>query len=421
MPADYRFPPGGGVNNYYQADWIIGVAPDTNCNQQVDGVADNVEIAAALAAVDHVHLNPGTFMIAAQINMPSYKKLSGSGYNTTMLQRTADTKILDFGGAAPRVRTELVDMVYHGGDPAWTSEAIDFQAVRDSKFHELAAAAFKGPVFVIAGSGSGNESIYNSWYNIFSRQHYQGIPDNTGFFHIGGTAWDSSIHNFKGTLESATGGIDSGMTGIQVNGDACSWHVDEMHVDNARNNIKFDTASLHEWVIERSYFDGGHDHSIEVVLTTGNQMNDLTFRDNFFFHNNAALDYVNMTRGATNGMCKDFKFKDNRGKQDGTVNFRWAVNCDNVSLLRHNSVFRDNSWGGTPAAGIYNNVPTTYIFNDEVDRTREYQTVAGPGLAPPTYVGTPREGDTCVMWDIAGAACAEYLYANGAWRLQNAP
>lgn len=91
------------VQRYENSAWrsftnsVVLTVGTANADYVCDGVADNVEIQAALDSLPlsggTVYIKSGTYNLAATINMPSYCRLVGEGYGTTLRANGATTMI----------------------------------------------------------------------------------------------------------------------------------------------------------------------------------------------------------------------------------------------------------------------------------------------------------------------------------------
>ncbi len=121
--------PRNGYNNPY-ATWVVAaadsVAPErANADYVCDGVADEVQITAALAGGGRVVLLDGTYILSATATLISGCSLVGMGAGVSTLSGTGD---LLSGDSLAQVQIE--DLTCDGGGLAVTSVALDIDVAR---------------------------------------------------------------------------------------------------------------------------------------------------------------------------------------------------------------------------------------------------------------------------------------------------
>lgn len=118
----------GGLNKPY-ATWVVAavdsVAPEAaNADYVCDGVADEVQIAAAVAGGGRVVLLDGTYTLSAAVTLASGVSVVGMGAGVTTLAGSA----IFSGDTLTQVQIE--DLTCDGGGLAITTLALDVDVAR---------------------------------------------------------------------------------------------------------------------------------------------------------------------------------------------------------------------------------------------------------------------------------------------------
>jgi hypothetical protein len=124
-----RGTPRSGFNKPY-ATWVVAavdsVAPEkANADYVCDGVADEVQITAALAGGGRVVLLDGTYVLSAAATLISGVALVGMGAGVSTLSGSGD---LLSGAAIAQAQVE--DLTFDGGGLAIATSALDVDVAR---------------------------------------------------------------------------------------------------------------------------------------------------------------------------------------------------------------------------------------------------------------------------------------------------
>lgn len=329
--------------------------------------------------------------------------IGGSLYNTTIRPKDASqTPLFTIGELASGSRTEqlllrnfCVDMRGYAD-----AKAFQLQNVVASLFRLLQLVNYTIG-FHIEGFDGTDYSFWNSFENIMSAN-----PSSLAtrrLFHVATYAIDSWI-------DRVWGDVKGGMGLEMWSGE--SWTVKEFWVTDCATSIWLEgmSGNVQRIIIDHPIID--NPTSFGIVLKFSNyNLTRCNIKKPFFINVPAAKDLIYIVGGAGKVFSRNV-IKD--GFDGATSIHRYAVNYDNVGTFENSNRFVRNKFT-TGASGLYNNIPTSCIVDDDVFRNKYYQTQTDVSDVAPTWIGTPLEGEKVTVYNSTTGHHIIWTYSNGGW------
>lgn len=282
------------------------------------------------------------------------------------------------------------------------SDVFHLYNVRNSQFEKLSLWHFDQYGFYMEGHASvGNGATYwNTFRDIHAYAAHAPTSSDRCLFRAKNNAIDSWVDGAKGTVTDGYGFKLHGRGG---------WRIRRLHTvdSHALVYLYAKEHDIYDMIFTECTPDTVDTHGIILELD-GYSMTKVRFDGTYFIGVGTPEDQFYMEGHAAKAFAN---VEILRSKDDGTAP-RYNVNYDNVGSMYNTCLIDKNQWT-QGATASFNNVPYSAVGWDRYFKDHQYQEKAT--FADPTWVGTKRNGQLCVMRQTSDDSSRLYMWKDDDW------